>query len=247
LTSDILATYYYKYLKFGNCYESKNSKHFFPPLKSLKFASDKGYGDFNKSNPSWKNWLNASLGLVATSAIALSYIPEAKALSFTFGFDNTSDGTVTPPFVGSGTFSFDGDPGDGQFALTSLTNYSFNFSFGADTFTNANITTPIADIIVAIATNGSDRIVNFGGSGGGPNGGSIDFENLSNTSQSFLSFQPNFGSLYFTSSYFGTYAGVVTPDAVPFEFSPGLGMVLLGSWIGFCQVKKHWKNKDDIS
>jgi hypothetical protein len=149
---------------------------------------------------------------LATATIALPF--KAEALTFNFEFDNTPDGTgtVTPPFVGTGTFSFDGDPGDGDFALTSLPNFNFSFNIGANTFTNANIATPVANVLVRIATVGSDRFVNFGGSGGGPNNGSIDF-----SGPGILTFQPNFGSLYFSAPFFGTYQGIAVTDtpAVP--------------------------------
>ena len=59
-------------------------------------------------------------------------------MTFDFNLDDTFDETVTEPFVEEGTFSFDGDPGDGTYALESLSNFDFNFSFtDGSSFTNA--------------------------------------------------------------------------------------------------------------
>jgi hypothetical protein len=158
---------------------------------------------------------------IALTALIASPL-KSQALTFNFQLDNTPDATVTAPIVGTGTFSFDGDPGDGTFALTSLPNFDFSFVVNGTTFTNANLVTPLANILVRIQANGSDRLINFGGSGGGSSGGSIDF-----TNSGPLSFEPNFGSRYFSSGGFGTYQGNVgTP--VPFAFSPLPGLVVGG-------------------
>ncbi len=118
----------------------------------------------------------------------------SQALTFNFEFDAAGDGLpLDPPIVGTGTFSFDGDPGDGTFALTSLPNFDFFFDFNGDTFSNANIATPVSEVLVVISTSGSDRVVNFSNTndfGSGPDEGSIDFENLDNLSETFLTFEP---------------------------------------------------------
>jgi hypothetical protein len=155
-----------------------------------------------------------------TTAV-LGHATPAQALIFAFEFDETPDTTVTPPIVGTGTFSFDGNPGPGTFALTSLPNFNFLFNFGSESFSNADITTPLANILVGITVVGSDYSVNFGGSRGGPLGGSIDFDN----SNKFLNFQPDFGSLYFTApspqftaleQTFGTFQGLTpVPGPLP--------------------------------
>ena len=151
-----------------------------------------------------------------TTAV-LGHATPAQALIFAFEFDGTFDSTLTPPIVGTGTFSFDGDPGPGTFALTSLPNFNFLFNFGSESFTNADISTPLVDILVGITVVGSDYSVNFGGSSGGPQGGSIDFDN----SNGVLSFEPDFGSLYFTAPLggaqtFGTFQGLTpVPGPLP--------------------------------
>ena len=101
----------------------------------------------------------------------------------------------------------------GTFSLTSLPNYDFEFFFaGGTTFTTADITTPVANVEVAISLLGSDFSVNFGGSGGGEGSGSIDFNNGGNE----LSFQPDFGSLYRLNESIGTYQGITpVPGPLP--------------------------------
>jgi hypothetical protein len=142
--------------------------------------------------------------IVAVTVIGASPL-KSQALTLDFTFDNTPNGTVTDPIVGTGTFSFDGDIVDGTVALTSLANFDFSFNFvNGSSFTNTDISTPLANVLVNIATIGSDRFVKFGGLRGGRFGGSIDFFNASN----FLTFEPNFGSLYGSNNYFGTYLGI---------------------------------------
>jgi hypothetical protein len=162
---------------------------------------------------------------IAVTALIVSPL-KSQALTFNFQLDNTPDATVTAPIVGTGTFSFDGDPGDGTFALTALPNFNFSLNVVGNTFTNADLVTPLANILARIQTNGSDRLINFGGSGGGSFGGSVDFVNSSS-----LSFQPNFGSLYFSEGNFGTYQGLAqanVPTPIPFAFSPLPGLVVGG-------------------
>ncbi|ACB52551.1 hypothetical protein cce_3203 [Crocosphaera subtropica ATCC 51142] len=131
--------------------------------------------------------------------------------------------------MGTGSFSFDGDPGDGTFALTSLPNFNFSFDFGGNTFGNSNITTTLSAINIIINTIGSDRSVTFSSDNSGTFGGSLDFVDDSNQ----LSFQPSGGTLYFSNTpagnFFGNFAGTVsaTPESVP-EPASGLGLLLLG-------------------
>ncbi|GAX36208.1 hypothetical protein [Nodularia sp. NIES-3585] len=169
--------------------------------------------------------------IVAVTVIGATPL-KSQALTFDFTFDNTFDGTVTAPIVGTGTFSFDGDIADGQVALTSLANFDFAFNFNdGSSFTNADIATPLANILVNIATIGSDRFVNFGGSGGGPFGGSLDFTNAN-----FLTFQPGFGPLYQSTSASGTYQGIITADVTPVP-EAGSILGLLGLSLGALVAK----------
>jgi MYXO-CTERM domain-containing protein len=159
-------------------------------------------------------------GYVCAAGLAasiLGHATSAQALIFDFEFDNTPDGTVTPPIIGTGTFSFDGDPGLGTFALTSLPNFDLSFDFsGGVLFDNADINTPLSNVTVIISSLSSDLSVNFSGTGGGIFGGSLDFLDGGRV----LSFQPLGGSLYATTNpgFFGTYQALAqspTPASVP--------------------------------
>ena len=153
--------------------------------------------------------LSIPLAALAGGVVALSSAP-AHALVFQFQFDGVPDGRIDPPIVGTGSFSFDGDPGTGSFALDSLANYTFNFAFsGGDAYGNRNIVTPTSEVLVLISKSGNSLKLNFSntnGFGSGPGFGSIDFFNGANT----LSFEPpGFGGnldLYFASPYFGNYS-----------------------------------------
>lgn len=78
------------------------------------------------------NQVLVSFGALALAASTLGYTSPAQALTFNFQFDNTQNGVgdglpLDPPIVGTGTFSFDGNPGEGTFALDSLANFNFAF------------------------------------------------------------------------------------------------------------------------
>ncbi|MBH8565375.1 PEP-CTERM sorting domain-containing protein [Nostoc sp. CENA67] len=177
--------------------------------------------------------------IVAVTVIGVSPL-KSQALTFDFQFDNTPDATVTSPFVGTGTFSFDGDPGNGTFALTSLANFNFSFNVNGNSFTNTALATPVANILARIGTNGSDRFINFGGSGGGPFNGSVDFVNAS-----YLSLQPGFGSLYFSAAGFGTYQGIIRPNVTPVP-EPGSILGLLGLSLGVLLAKNKKQAQEHV-
>lgn len=192
------------------------------------------------------------------SAIALSSVPfKAHALTFDFDLDDTFNDTVSEPFFGTGTFSFDGDLENGTYALESLENYDLNFSFtDGSSFTNADILTPLEEVLVIISTTDTERSVQF--SNVNPFGstelfGSLDFANFDN--QTFLSFEPpGIGgdlNLYSANEILGTYNGVAVSDAntgsgatsgatpVPEFNSPGslLGIGALGLGLALCGRK----------
>ena len=179
------------------------------------------------------------LSLLAATVGIIANPLKSEALTFDFRFDTTPDSTVTPPIVGTGTFSFDGDPGDGTFPLSTLPNFEFFFDFSGDTFTEDDIAvTNIANVLVIISTNGSTRNVVFDGSSGTSTGGSIDFEN---DISSFLTFQPSGGMLYASNTVItgllGTFEGVAS-DEPPTTPEPTSLLALLGIGLSFAATKK---------
>jgi hypothetical protein len=163
---------------------------------------------------------------LVVSAFLLAPAGSARAdLVFNFQFDNSGggpDGTVTPPFVGTGTLSLVNDPGNGTFTLSSLGAFTMSFVFGTATFTQANIVSDLTMTLVVITPFGADRRVYFtdpGAGGGGPFGGSLDLINGSD----IMSFEPSYvggHNLYFEGSNFqidnfGNYLGVAPGPAVP--------------------------------
>jgi MYXO-CTERM domain-containing protein len=148
--------------------------------------------------------------------MALSSAP-AHALVFQFQFDSARDGPpLDLPIVGTGSFSFDGNPGTGSFALDSLANYTFNFLFnGGNAYGNRDIVTPTSEVLVLISKAGNSLKLNFSNInsyGSGASFGSIDFFNGVST----LSFEPpGYGGnldLYAAGSFFGNYSATA-PDS----------------------------------
>ena len=161
---------------------------------------------------------------ILAAALALA-APAAAQTTFNFTFDNTADGLVSAPIVGTGSFTTSDTLGAGDFALTSLSDFSFSFAFDSQFFTEADMQTPIGNVVLRITNAGATNFLNFGGTGGGPFGGSLDF--INGTSGQ-LSFQPGFGALYFHQSNFGTFeATSVATGAVP---EPSSWLMLLAGF-----------------
>lgn len=134
--------------------------------------------------------------------------------SFAFKFDGTPDNTVTPPFTGSGTFSFTGAPKpDGIYPLTGLPGFAFSFSLdGGMTLGTANIATPLAGVQVRLQTVGSAQTARFASNNDGFKSGSIDLGGGTN----WLTFEPDFGFMYMNSQgLMGTYECVVSRSCQP--------------------------------
>ena len=180
-------------------------------------------------------------------------------LIFRGALDNVGDGLpLDPPIVGSGSFSFDGDPGAGSFALTSLPNYTFSFLFvDGNSFGNADIATPLNEVLVLISQTGNTYDLKFSNIGpeGGPFGGSIDFDNT----VSDLSFEPpSYGGnldLYFfsstTSYYFGNYSATAPVPSAPVSVPGPLPILVVPGLLAFSRklrkrIKLH-RGSSDIS
>jgi hypothetical protein len=141
-----------------------------------------------------------------------------------------SEPSTSSPVVGTGTFSFDNNLGDGTYALSSLTNYNIDFTVGSSTFTDAGIANPISEILVVIYGGGSQfYFSNTNAYGTGPYGGSIDFTNIDGSD--LTTEPPGYGAppldLYQATdssenSYFGMYD---TSSVIP---EPS-GLLLLGT------------------
>jgi hypothetical protein len=174
--------------------------------------------------------LARSLSLAALLGIASAANAQ---LTFNFEFDGTPDATITPPIVGTGTLTLAADPGNGTFAFNAISP-TLSFLVNGESFSNADILTPTANVQVQISTSGPDRIVNFAGFGG-PFGGSLD---LINANARPLSFQPGFGTLYFDQNSFGTYRGTAASTQVP---EPGSVALLVGAGIGGLMIRRRRK------
>jgi hypothetical protein len=165
------------------------------------------------------------------------------AATFDIKFNNTFDGTLNGPFVGSGTLSFDGNLADGTYLLSSLNNLAMSFSFDSDTFTDADISNPATSLSLTLYQSGT-RFYFDGSESNTDYGGSLDFINSAGR---YLSIQPNNldlstpYNLYQTDDFFGTYGVVTTPiPAAAWLFGSGLlGLMGFGRKINladFCNL-----------
>lgn len=154
-----------------------------------------------------------------------------NAMTFTLKFDNSPDGGVTAPIVGSGNFSFDGDRGNGSFSLSSLQNVSFLVFFNnGNMFNLADTEDPLTDVLAVISSVGQDRFLRFGNIHGNSTGGSNGAFDLYNPSNALLTFQPGIsgGNLYFTNGYYGNYEATSSVPEVSTILLFGIGLIGLG-------------------
>ena len=161
-----------------------------------------------------------SLGLIVFSAGGFAGQVDVQ-------LDGAFDMNLTPPYVGSGSFTFSIDPGDGTHPLSSFGVYDSNFTLGSATFTTGHMTTTPGTVLVILGTNPWGRTLHFSNTaafGDGDQIGAVDFTNGSD----FLSFEPpGYGGIliqYIASSANGTYGAVPEP-ATWFSLLGGLSLL----------------------
>lgn len=189
-----------------------------------------------------------------TAGIVLSSVfinaVNASAVVFNFTFDNTFDATLTPPFVGSGTLSFDGAATVGTFSLNSLSNLNMNFSFtDGSSYGIADLNTNLSNAGISVFDPGSGNLaVVFTGNGGLSQSGSVDFSN----SFGVLTFEPTisisnptgccggdgFTNLYQNGSLQGSYSTVNAAQQVP-EPATILGSLTAFAYAAYSKRKSH--------
>ncbi|HEY3862093.1 MAG TPA: hypothetical protein VGO59_09415 [Verrucomicrobiae bacterium] len=128
------------------------------------------------------------LALVTTMA-ALSFCCRVSAqTTFYFQFNDDPGRLEGTPIVGTGTFTFANDPGDGLFPFLDLGKFKMDFTFDdGQTYLGVDIASHLKDTLVLLTGSGPTRRLRFAGDGAGVVGGSIDFYNGSD----FLSFAPS--------------------------------------------------------
>jgi hypothetical protein len=149
--------------------------------------------------------------IVATLALCCR-LPAQTTLDFQF--NNTPNSLGTPPIVGTGTFTFATDPGDGTFPIADLGAFSLGFTFtDGDSYNQTDITSVLSEVLVVLSGSGSTRRLQFDDSGsgntgsGGPYNGSLDLTSGS----SELSFEPLFFAGGLLQEYYeGPSAGSTT-------------------------------------
>ncbi len=148
----------------------------------------------------------------------------ARANDYNVSFTDFGSGNSV---VGSGTFSFNSNLGDGTYLLTSLPDYNIDFTVEGDTFTNADIDTVNLSNVEVVVYNGGDSFYfdtncTEGPDCYGPYGGSLDFTDTNNSAFN-LTTEPNyFGNppldLYEATgpdgSSFGAYTTTPEPESL---------------------------------
>ncbi|HEY3757670.1 MAG TPA: hypothetical protein VGL42_16070 [Opitutaceae bacterium] len=181
----------------------------------------------------------------------------AFAATVTAGAMHAQDTTFQFEFfdqfpLGGGQVTIANDPGDGTYALSTVDPISMNFSFfWGDSFTQADIVSDLSMTEVVISNLGPFQTLQFSDTGtmaggGGPLGGSIDFENASGEG---LSFEPSWiggyldtfqeGDVNSNSPLFGGYIAfaVPAPDSASTFALAGISALALAVGAGWSRRK----------
>ncbi len=173
----------------------------------------------------------------ALAVVLLSLAMPAPAVTFNFLFDNNglsgSGGNPLPPFIGTGTLSFNGDPDAGDYDITTLVNLDISFAVGDATFSEDDIDTT-TEAYLRIAGTGDARTALFYtplSVGNGCGFGAVDFAGSSlclstGPSDNIGKFvRIDDGALTYSGEYLGTVVAAPTSD-VPLP--AGLPLLLAG-------------------
>ncbi len=181
----------------------------------------------------------------AIAAVVFALALPAQAITFNFDFDNTGvngpAGTPTPPIVGTGTLSVNGDLAAGDYDVTTLAGLDISFTFDAVSFTENDIDTT-SEAYLRIAGTGDDRTALFYtplALGNGCAGGAVDFLSGSDC----LSTGPSgFTGKFFLASEItlsGNYLGTVVPEPVSSVPLPAGLPLLLSGIAGFLALRRR--------
>jgi hypothetical protein len=183
-----------------------------------------GFLFYSKRRNDMKNKRYQRFGIFAAAmAITLLTCPLlGLGITIAITFDMTPDGVVSSPFAGSGSFSYDTDPGNGAWPLSALGNYNFTFSFPAtsSTFITADLTTTLDTIRIILSQKGGATDVTFSNVnpyGDGTLSGSMDFLNssgdmLSFEAPGFEGAMTSYVMVTAADTFYGDYRSVTEPS-----------------------------------
>lgn len=178
--------------------------------------------------------------LAAGLLVSLGRGPAQSAV-FNLFYDDIDNGVIDTTLVGTGTFSYDGNPMAGDFLLSDLTNVSYSATFGSTIFMGPPFDPADLGLIgISVTDVGGDvfELVFTGNSAG--TSGSLDIDNVT----SVVSHQPADPGvtgplLYFANAdaldVFGNYIGIssqVVPEPGTLALA-GLGLA------GMCVVRRR--------
>lgn len=193
----------------------------------------------------------ASRAAAAAATLALGSLlpamapgPAAAITVFPLRFDDkgltTTAELPSPPFVGEGTFSFDGDLPDGSYRFKSLRNPTLNVMIGSEVFTLADSILYDQKLAVVIHNNGTRFYFDGPQAPSSTLGGSLE---ITNANFATLAFEPSgytvppytlFFSVGASSSVAGTY-GTPVPAPLP----------LLGAGLALATTRRlrRWRHQ----